>query len=191
MPKTIDFFKFQGNYYLVKISNDIKILIVEDDPVQAQILQDKLLTFNKEYNLQWYKSGEELISYLENGYQKHRYSYIILDYFLQTTENKDAINGFEVINKLKQVSPKSKIILYSAFESDADKKFESIKEEPNVIDIVKKSDFSYSSLQNIIRFNYSQLSLNLKKKRLQLFSLFYLLVCILAFVYFFSTNFFG
>lgn len=174
----------------MKISNDIKIFIVEDDPVQAEVLQDKLLAFNPEYKLQWFQSGEDFIAHLKNGYQKHRFSYAILDYFLQTTDNKEAINGYEVIRRLKTVSPKIQIILFSAFDSDTDKKFETLKNEPNVLDVVKKSDYSFSNLQNAIRFNYSKKLLQVKKRRLKLFSLFFFVLCALAFVYFFSTNYF-
>ena len=161
----------------MKISNDIVIYIVEDDPAQAQLLQDKMLDFNNEYKLEWFSSGENLLAHLKNGFQKYKYSYVILDYFLQTKENKEAINGFEVITRLKKVSPKSNVILYSAFESDADKKFDTLKEEPNVLDVIKKTEYSFSSLQNIIRYNYSKKTLAVRKKRFQWFALFFVLLC--------------
>ncbi|MBI9068824.1 MAG: response regulator [Salinivirgaceae bacterium] len=174
----------------MKISNDIRIHIVEDDPVQAQVLQDKLLEFNSEYNLRCFKSGEELFSYFKNGYEKNKYNYIILDYFLQTSENTEALNGMEIIAQLENNLPKVKIILYSAYENDDDTKFDEIKKKSNVIDFVKKSIHSYSRLQNIIRFDFSHESLIRKRRRFQFAMLGFVVTLALATLYFFSTSFF-
>jgi CheY-like chemotaxis protein len=174
----------------LKISADIRIHIVEDDPVQAQVLQDKLLEYNSEYNLKWFKSGEELLSFFANVYEKNKHNYVILDYFLQTTENPEALNGIEIIDQLGSSAPNIKVILYSAYENDDETKFIEIKDKVNVIDFVKKSNHSFSSLQNILRFDFSHESLINKRRRFRFAALGFVVIIALASVYFFSTNFF-
>ncbi len=148
----------------MKISNDIRIFIVEDDKTQSEVLSDKLLEYNSNYNILKFESGNRLLDYLKKGYQKSKNNYLILDYYLQTNENAEVLNGFEIIKLLGKEYPKISIILFSAYENDNESNFKELTEEPNVIEFIKKSPHAYSTMQNIIRFNYAQNHL-LKKKR--------------------------
>ena len=87
-------------------TSNIKLFIVEDDDVQAQVLYDKLLEFNDKLLVARYKSGEELIAEFEKNYLRKKHYYVILDYFLQTNENSDALNGLEIIKLLAEKFPK-------------------------------------------------------------------------------------
>lgn len=149
----------------MKIANDIRILIVEDDKVQAEIIQDKLKEFNTGYAMHWFKEGESLLKYLSNEANKKKHYYLILDYYLQTKKNKDALNGLEIINILKDQYPQVNIVLFSAYESDNNTSFEEIKQEANVIDFIKKSEHAYSHVENVIRFHYSKSRLEKKRRR--------------------------
>lgn len=148
----------------MKISNDIRIFIIEDDQAQSEILNNKLLEFNAEYNIVHFKKGNDLFTHFESVYNKNKDNYVILEYYLQTKEDSDIINGYEIIQLLRERYPKVRIILFSAFENDDDTTFNQLAEEINVLEIVKKSHHAYSSIQNIIRFDYAHKSL-LKKKR--------------------------
>jgi CheY-like chemotaxis protein len=171
-------------------SKDIRILIVEDDPVQAQVLQDKLHEQNADYVLVWFKTGEELLDFLGKNYHSNRLYYLILDYFLQTTEKQDALNGAEIIKQLAQGYPKIRTILFSAYENDEETKFESLKESQNVINFVKKGEFAYNRLQNIMRFDFNQRLLSRKKRRLRLVFQLFVAVVVLSLFYFISTVYF-
>jgi len=164
--------------------HNIRLIIVEDDPVQAQILQDKLVELNDKFSITTFKSGEELIAdYEKNGYHS-KHHYVILDYFLQTNENTEALNGLAVIKIMGQKFPKVNIILFSAYDNDENSDFKLIKEEPNVIDFIKKSEHAFSSLQNSIRFHYSQTILVQKKKRFQWAFVLFILMLILSSLHF-------
>jgi CheY-like chemotaxis protein len=147
------------------IGANIKIYIIEDDAVQAEVLSDKLIESNDKVNMVWLKSGEELILELEKSYVRNKSYYIVLDYYLQTNENVDALNGLQVIKILAENYPKINVILYSSYDNDEDVEFAKIKEEPNVLDFIKKSEYAYTCIQNTIRFHYSKSMLNAKKRR--------------------------
>jgi len=151
----------------LRISNDIRIYIVEDDKVQSRILHDKLLEYNPEYTITVFDSGSKLLETLNNGYKKYKFNYIILDYYLQTSDDEQTLNGFEIIKALGEQHPKIKIVLFSAYDNDGDSNFKKLKEEPNVIEFVKKSEHAYSQIQNIFRFDYANKTLLKKKRRFQ------------------------
>ena len=151
----------------MKISNDIVIFIVEDDQIQADVLNDKLLEYNSEYTIIHFKNGSDLLNHLKYGYSKNKYNYVILDYYLQTKENAIALNGLEIIKLLNEQNPKVKIIVFSAFENDDDVNFMELMKEPNVIECVKKSGHAFSRIQNILRYDYAEKSLLKRKRRFQ------------------------
>ncbi len=149
----------------MKKSNNIRIYIVEDDNIQSQILLDKLLEFNPDYNIIQFNSGEQLLEYFSTSYKRTRCHYVILDYFLQTQDNQKALNGFEIINILEEKYPNVKVILYSAYESDNSSNFDKLTEKTNVLDFVKKAPYSFLNIQNLIRFSSAKQVLHKKKKR--------------------------
>ena len=151
----------------MKISNDIRIHIIENNENQCEIICNKLLEFNPQYSIHKFNNGNELFKHFETNYIKNKYNYLILDYYLKTTDEKDISSGIDIVKKLNEKYSKVKIILFSVFDSEDDTNFNKLKEEPNVIECVKKSDHSYSSIQNIIRFDYAQNSLLKKKRRFQ------------------------
>jgi CheY-like chemotaxis protein len=170
----------------LKISNDIRIFIVEDDQTQAEVLNDKLLEYNAEYNIVKFKSGSELLDYFSNGYLKNKYNYLILDYYLQSPDEEGGLNGLAVIKKLAELNSNVKIILFSAYENDEDANFKDLIKEPNVIEFVKKSPHAFSSLQNIMRFDYAKYALDRKRSRFNItliVFIFLLALSVLQFVF--------
>jgi CheY-like chemotaxis protein len=146
----------------------IKILIVEDDAIQAEMLKDKLVEMVVPSSVEVFANSDDLIAYLKTGYTSKKNFYLILDYFLQTQEKPDSFNGLEVIKIVRQQFPKIKIILFSAFDNDEDTQFNKIKEEYNLLDFIKKSTHGFPAIINTIRFNYSLMNLEKRKKRLKL-----------------------
>jgi DNA-binding NtrC family response regulator len=173
----------------LKISNDIVIFIVEDDQIQADILNDKLLEYNAEYAIMHFKNGSDLLSHLKNAYAKNKYNYVILDYYLQTKENAIALNGLEVIKLMSEQNPKVKIIVFSAFENDDDVNFMELMKEPNVIECVKKSDHAFSRIQNILRYDYAENSLFKRKRRFQWALLSFIIVLSISLLHFIFSYF--
>lgn len=169
-----------------KIGNKIQILIVEDDSVQAQILIDKIVEFDNNVNLKHFSSGEELFEYLNSNPKKNKIYYLILDYFLQTENNKEGVNGNEVIKVLLEKYSYIKIILFSAYDSDDNLKFESLKEEfSNLIGVIKKSEFGYKTIQNTVRFDYVKELFKKKQNRFVFARLLFIVVSLVAALLFF------
>ena len=142
-----------------------KIFIVEDDLVQAQLLYDKLIEYNCDYDIVKFSNGKDLIEYCDNNAPKAKYRYLILDYYLQSSDDSELMNGIGVIKQLAKKYPEVKVILFSAYENDGDSDFDKLTNEPNVIEFVKKSVHAFSHIQNIIRFNYAHTCLYRKKRR--------------------------
>jgi DNA-binding NtrC family response regulator len=147
--------------------NRIKIFIVEDDAVQAQILKDRLMEMVSPSSIECFDNSDSLFDYINKGLSSNRTNYLIVDYFLQTENHPDSLNGLDIIKIVSQQHPNIKTILFSAFEADDSNSFQKIKEQCKLLDFVKKGEHGYSSLINIIRFNYSQINLNRRKKRLR------------------------
>ncbi len=139
----------------MKISNDIRIFIIEDNEAQCEIVCSKLLEFNPQYSILKFKNGNELLKHFGSGYVKNKFNYLILDYYLKTTDESDILSGYEIIKKLQNEYSRVKIILFSVFDNEDDSSFTKLNEESNVVECVKKSEHSYSSIQNIIRFDYA------------------------------------
>lgn len=164
-------------------SKEIRLLVVEDDPVQAQVLQDKLLEYNPDYLIVRFKTGEELLAFLEKNYFAHRPYYVILDYFLQNSDQKDALNGAQIIELIEQQYKKIKVILFSAYENDEETKFQTLQEKNVVLSFVRKTEYAYSRLQNLIRFDYSKHILSRKRRRFIIFSIIFTAIVLLSFAY--------
>ncbi len=175
----------------MKIARKIRLLIVEDDSVQDQILTDKLIEYNKDFQIEHFVSGELLIAYLNNNRKALKKHYLILDYFIQTEENKDGLNGMGVINHLAQKFSDIKIIVFSAYENDDNLKFNTLStEHANVIGVVKKSEYAFNTLQSIIRFDFIKEMLKLKQKKYKTTRIVYIVFAILALAYFVVTTYF-
>ena len=169
-----------------KIGNKIQLFIVEDDPVQAKILIENILDFEKDVNVKHFISGELLFEYLKTYSKEAKVYYLILDYFLQTESNKEGVNGNEVIKYLEEEYSYIKIILFSAYESDDNLKFESLKDEfSNLIGVIKKSEFGYKTIQNTVRFDYVKELFKIKRKRFAIARIFFIVALVISMVYYF------
>ncbi len=164
---------------MANIKNRVIIFIVEDDAIQREILKDKLIDNNSNYQVISFENGESLFNYLKNN-KLYTNSYLILDYFLQNNNNPDAINGNEVIEVLKEHYPNLKTILFSAYDNDENNEFISLKHQGKVIDFVKKTEHAYSYLINTIRLDNSKTQLYYKQKRLKISITIFIVIFILS-----------
>lgn len=82
------------------------VFIVDDDEMYCHSLAFYLKT-HTDYNIYCYSTGEECIN---NIHLKP--DVIILDYYLNS-ENPDALNGLQILKKIKKINPKIKIVILS------------------------------------------------------------------------------
>jgi DNA-binding NarL/FixJ family response regulator len=84
------------------------IFIVEDNPVYAKTLQSFIHTRFPEIRIHHFPVGETCIQELDE-----KPFIIIMDYFLDTSFS-DAATGLSTIKRIKEIAPKTKIILLSS-----------------------------------------------------------------------------
>lgn len=88
---------------------DVKqlIYIVDDEPLQAEILKDHLVKVHK-CEIKVFVTGEECLKFLE----KDKPSIVFLDYNLDS-QVRDAMNGVELLKVIKAKLPKTECVMLS------------------------------------------------------------------------------
>jgi DNA-binding NtrC family response regulator len=83
-----------------------KIFIVDDDPVQAEMLKDHLSKMSG-FKVHHYSSGEECLKNVNE-----LPGIVFLDFYLNSV-NKEAMDGLEVLQEIKKVSPETDVVMLS------------------------------------------------------------------------------
>lgn len=86
----------------------IKVFFVDDDPLYLRMLENNLKK-NPQYEntVSSFSSGDECIKNIH-----HKPDIIVLDYYLNSVQ-PDAINGIEVLKKIKKSLPETHVIMLS------------------------------------------------------------------------------
>lgn len=93
----------------MKISEPLSIFLVDDDQLFITALKDQVKKmFKFETNIQTFLTGEECLKSFKSPPK-----IVILDYFLNSNYQY-AMNGLQVLKKIKDVSPETKVIMLSA-----------------------------------------------------------------------------
>ena len=82
------------------------IFIVDDDPMQASMLQDYLSKYST-FDTKVFHSGEECMKNIALDPQ-----IVFLDYNFDKA-GKDAMNGTEILKKIKAASPETEVVMFS------------------------------------------------------------------------------
>ena len=88
-----------------------RICIVDDDEMLSMMLED-YLTQNPSYFIDTFPTGEDFLETLED---ENTPDVIILDFNLDSLQ-PDAMNGLEVLKKIKAHDRKMRVIMYSSQE---------------------------------------------------------------------------
>jgi two-component system OmpR family response regulator len=91
------------------MKKDYTLFIVDDDPMQLEMLKDHLAKF-KNFKIKTFETGEECLMALTE-----KPDIIILDYNLNSV-SKAAINGLDVLKLIKKDSPTTEVIILSGQE---------------------------------------------------------------------------
>lgn len=116
------------------------IILVDDDFIFLEMLKESLID-NPELNIVAFQSGEECINHLHLNPDV-----IVLDYFLNS-ENPSAKNGLEILKKIRDVNPKTKVIILSGQE-DGNLVYEFVRE--NATNYVVKDDNAFENVKKAI-----------------------------------------
>ena len=127
----------------------IKIFLVDDDIVFLKSLEIEFLE-HADFAIETYVTGELCIQSLS-----HNPDVIILDYYLDGTD-KNAINGIETLDKIKEYNPDISVIMLSSQDS-IDVAINCMHHR--AFDYVVKSETAFLRLQKILSalFQYKKM----------------------------------
>jgi Response regulator containing CheY-like receiver, AAA-type ATPase, and DNA-binding domains len=117
------------------------MFIIDDDPVQTEMIKD-YLTERYVFELKTYDTGEQAMPDVE----KLKPEIIVLDYHLNAN-NPNAKNGIEVLKEIKQKSPLTKVIMFSA-QDNIDIALESMRN--GAYDYIIKGETSFNKIENTV-----------------------------------------
>jgi len=93
----------------MRTSTDVSVYLVDDDKLFSTALSDQIKKmFNSKATIKTFSTGEDCLKHFENPP-----SIIILDYFLNSSY-PDAMNGLQILKKINQANPETKVIMLSA-----------------------------------------------------------------------------
>lgn len=92
------------------MANPLKVYVVEDDTMQGEMVKDHLTS--KGYSVKLYNTGEGLLKELENDAP----DILVLDYNLNSVD-KTAMEGIDILKRVKDRSPDTEVIMYSGQDS--------------------------------------------------------------------------
>lgn len=124
----------------MSVTKKIKIFLVDDDSVFLKLLQIEFLQFD-DFIVETYPTGEACIKNLKNSPDV-----IILDFYLNGIV-KDAMNGLQTLDKIKEINPEIEVVMLSSQD-----KIEIAIEcmHHKAFDYVVKSETAFLRLQKII-----------------------------------------
>ena len=124
----------------MKNDNKIKIFLVDDDVLYLKLLEIELQQQGG-YAIETYLTGELCVEHLSRNP-----SVIILDYHLDGI-NKNAMNGIETLDKIKEAKPAMNVVILSS-QDKIDVAIECMHH--NAFDYVVKSETAFIRLKKVI-----------------------------------------
>ncbi len=124
----------------MKQDSRIKLFLVDDDAVFLKLLEIEFLE-NADIEIETYATGELCIESLS-----HNPDIIILDYYLNGIR-KDAIDGMETLDKIKEFNPGIQVIMLSS-QDKIDVAINCMHHK--AFDYVVKSETAFMRLKQII-----------------------------------------
>ncbi len=120
--------------------NRIKIFLVDDDIIYLRLLEIEFLQ-HADFTIESFATGELCLENL-----RHLPDIIILDYYLDSI-NKSALNGIEVLDKIKKYNPDIPVVMLS---SDDNLEVAISCMDHKAFDYVVKNETAFIRMQRII-----------------------------------------
>ena len=120
----------------------LSVFLVDDDKMYLLSLQHKLIKQFKSINFFTFASGEECLKNIDQNPD-----IVVLDYYMNS-EAPDAMNGLQVLKKIKSISNEIRVVMLSA-QDKLDVAVDSIK--AGAYEYVVKSETAFIRLQNTIK----------------------------------------
>jgi len=124
------------------------IYVVEDDSAARMMMLDFLGQY-KDVTVKGFVTGESCIG--EIVHSKTHPDLILVDYYLEGSLAAK-YHGLDTLTKLKEVSPETRIIMFTAVE---DEDIINLAKEKGASDFVTKGPKGFDKIKNIIDSSYS------------------------------------
>lgn len=125
---------------MAKTTQERYIFIVDDEPIQNEMLND-FLSEKYLYTVKVFESGEEAIKNLYLAPE-----IVVLDYHLNGS-NREALNGVDVLKQIKEKSPETQVIMLSG-QDKIEVAVDTMKY--GAYDYVVKGESAFARVENII-----------------------------------------
>ena len=119
----------------------VSVFIVDDEKFALEVMKEHL-SANPDFNIKTFDTGEECLKSLDENPD-----FIVLDYYLDLV-NPDAMNGLDVMKKIKEFNPKIEVIMLTG-QDDSSLVFQIVNE--GALDYVMKDEDAFSNVEKIIR----------------------------------------
>ncbi len=123
------------------------IFLVDDEPIQNEMLKD-YISERFTYKIKTYESGEAALK--DMGLDPE---IVVLDFHLNGN-SRDAMNGVDVLKKIKELHPTTQVIMLSG-QDKLEVAVESMKN--GAYDYVIKGETAFSRMENVLN-NINELS---------------------------------
>ncbi|MBL4654853.1 MAG: response regulator [Bacteroidia bacterium] len=119
----------------------VSVFIADDEKFALEVMKEHL-SANPDFNIKTFDTGEECLKSLDENPD-----FIVLDYYLDLV-NPDAMNGLDVMKKIKEFNPKIEVIMLTG-QDDSSLVFQIVNE--GALDYVMKDEDAFSNVEKIIR----------------------------------------
>lgn len=160
-----------------------KLFVIDDDPIQVEMIKDYIKD-RYVFEVKAYSDGESAMADIK----REKPEIIVLDYHL-SSQKADAKNGIEVLKEVSNVSPNTKVFMFSgkddmaiATESIKYGAFDFIVKGPTAFDKLERTINRLGDLNQLESINKAQ------KKTIAVLVGGILLIVILGLLYFFAQN---
>ncbi|MGA1870978.1 MAG: response regulator [bacterium] len=136
---------------------NLKILLVEDEPIHAKLAQRELTSFDKSVNIHHVMTAEECLDWLENN---NEYDLIILDYSLPQK------NGIDVLKEIKHRYKSPKPIIMVTGHGNENVAIEALK--LGAADYIIKTEDYLKRLPYVVKECIERVTLTKEKEQLQI-----------------------
>lgn len=134
-------------YKTMAVQNNISIFLVEDDITYSSAMIQHLKDFSKnKVSIETFPDGDSFLKRIEHDPNMSA-DVVILDYFLNT-KSPYAMNGIEVLKKIKEIDPKITVIMLSG-QDKLEIAADSIK--CGAYEYIVKSESAFIRIQNILK----------------------------------------
>ncbi|MDA3882960.1 MAG: response regulator [Bacteroidales bacterium] len=109
-----------GNKGIKHTPAEVFIFVVDDNELQLKVLQEQFKNTKSFKKTKGFTNGADLLSYIKDKkFPRHSILLVIMDYFLEDSDDEESQNGIAILNQLKEYDPNIEVIMLSS-HSDVD-----------------------------------------------------------------------